>query len=170
MKTLRTVFLLACFTIGVAFTAHAQTQLGGGLIYGSEIEKLGIRAEGIHSINDDFRVAADISYFFPDKESGGGFDISATWWAINFNGHYLFVNQESLRAYALAGLNIGIITAKASFMGESESESESELGLNLGGGIEIPVNTVSLFGELKAAGLGGDGEQLVLGAGVRVRI
>lgn len=170
MKTLRTIFLLTCLSIGVVFTAHAQTQLGAGLIYGGEIEKLGIKAEGIHAINDDFRVAADISYFFPEEGSGGGFDLSVTWWAINFNGHYLFVNEESLRAYALAGLNIGIITAKASYMGDSESESDSELGLNLGGGIEIPVNTISFFGELKLAGLGGDGEQVVIGAGVRVPI
>lgn len=154
--------------IGLLFlsTPHANAQetndikLGVGLIYGNQIENLGIRADGYYRISDEFRAGAALGYFFPDDVGTA----KINYFEIDFNGNYIFNEDNDLMFYGLAGLNLLIQTVNFDAGG---SDSQSELGLNLGGGLEYQLDFGAIFGELKFAGLGGDADQLVLGGGLR---
>lgn len=142
------------------FAQDNEVKIGAGLIYGSEIETLGIRVDTYYRTNEKFRVGGALGYFFPNDVSGG--DIN--WFEIDLNGNYIFHEEEELTIYGLAGLNILIITTNPDV---GDSDSNSEIGFNIGGGLEYALGFGAVFGELKFAGLGGDADQLVLGGGIR---
>lgn len=59
MKKLIKSSLILAISIFAFNAAHAQSEneisVGVGLMYGSEIEKLGIRVDGVYPINEQFR-------------------------------------------------------------------------------------------------------------------
>jgi hypothetical protein len=148
--------------------ASAQFLLGGGLVFGSDIESLGIQANGNYVINEEngIRLAGDITFYFPDDAPG----VDLSLFTINGNGHYIFTTTESLLAYALAGLNLAIVSVETDINvpGFDASFTDTEIGLNLGAGVEYEVNFGYLYGEAKIVVGGFD--QLVLGGGIRVPI
>lgn len=154
-----------------AATTYAQVSSAGvGLMYGSEIEQLGVRGDVVYQINDDFRAVADLGIFFPEKNDfGGGVESKVTWWEINANGNYLYYRDDTrgFMAYALAGLNFA--TVKVSFEGTTPTnnieDSETEVGLNIGTGMEYALGFANLFAEVKY--VLGDADQLNLGLGFR---
>ena len=151
--------LLLTFTIS-GYAQQGRIQLGPGLAYGGEAENLGLSVDGYYNINEQFRAGAAFTYFFPED------DISH--YAVDLNGNYIFHRDQQWMAYGIAGLNIFTYHWDTDL--EGADDSESELGLNLGVGAEYTVDFGNLFGELKLAGIGGDANQLVLGAGVRFDI
>ncbi|MDZ7660167.1 outer membrane beta-barrel protein [Fodinibius sp.] len=176
----RTINVLMIVT-GLFLLYSNQTQaqdlkIGVGLVFGTGVfefddldNDLGLRFEGLYTINEEFRATADFTYFFPKSE--GDVDVSLI--GININGNYIFYSEDELMAYGLAGINIGIVTVDTpqqtvpGFGTFGGSDSESEFGLNLGAGIEYALDFANLFSELKFGGLGGDADQLVFAAGVR---
>ncbi len=172
MKKLLTVGILVTGLILLSNTnLYAQGEagdisVGGGLGYGTEIESIGIQAGGVYVINEEFRGAVDLIYYFPN-EIGPGYDY--TWFEINANAHYLFVTEDDLIAYALGGLNIATLSIdypnNQFFDG---SVSESEIGLNIGAGLEYDVDFAKFYAELKYALSSAD--QLVISAGLRFPI
>lgn len=172
-KFISTLGLTVTLLLAVQATSMAQAQdpgespdgtikVGGGLIYGTEIEQLGLKIDGYYTINEQFRAGADFGYFFPEDYPGG----DLTWYEFNLNGNYIFTQEESLTAYGLAGLNFTTLDISADngdFGGFSTSTTET--GLNIGAGGEYAMDFGSLFAELKY--VISDADQLVLGAGVR---
>jgi opacity protein-like surface antigen len=193
------------FLMMITYTdSQAQIKVGGGLLYGFDIERAGLRLDGLYQFNENFRGAVDFGYYFPETIG----DAEYKWWEFNANVHYLFVDNEEWTFYALAGINYlsydfsyniptlppggssdffmsaakgadiiqetapqrtenSQIFTSSSFSG---SFSGSESGLNLGAGAEYKVNFGTIFGELKLAGIAGDADQLVFGAGVRINL
>ena len=168
MKRLLLVIGLVCSIVTVdAVTNQLKAQqVGGGLIFGTEIESLGLKADGVYHINEQFSGQADISFFFPN-EIGPGVD--QTMWAINLNGQYRFDLEDApVNVYGLAGLNFATISVDFSNQFGSGSTSSTEVGLNLGGGAEYPLDFGNIFSELKYTI--SDFDKLVLAAGVRIPI
>ena len=154
----KTFAFAAILTLTFTLNSKAQTRVGGGLVYGTEIENIGINLNGQYFIKENIAIAPGLNYFFP-KALGSGFDLN--WFEINANGHYYF-NTGSIEPYALAGLNFAFLSVKSSF-GDS---SNTEVGLNLGGGANFDIgSSIKPFGELRI--VIGDADQLVLGGGVR---
>lgn len=144
------------------FAQEGTITVGPGLVYGSEIENLGINVDGYYTINEQFRAGIGLIYFFPDSQNGFDFN----WFDFNINGQYVFYSEDNLNAYGLAGINIAFLKVEAG----GNSNSESEAGLNLGAGVEFVQDFGNIFGEVRLAGLGGDADQFVLGGGVRIPI
>lgn len=148
-------------------------KVGVGLAYGSEVENLGIKADGYYTINEQFRVGADLVYYFPDSQDFGSAETTINYFGINFNGNYVFINEADMLVYGIAGINILNISVDSEgfgnggFGGGSFSSSTTETGLNLGGGAEFGMGFGALFAELKFAGIGGDADQIVFGGGAR---
>ncbi|MFH5832435.1 outer membrane beta-barrel protein [Halalkalibaculum sp. DA3122] len=170
-KTIILSTLLAVFTVSTGYAQTGEIKIGGGLIFGSGVtgidqvdNDLGIRVDGIYTINEEFRAGADLGFYFPHEENG----FKQTVWELNFNGNYIFHSEEELLLYGLGGLNITSISFDQSSQGFTASGSDSEVGLNLGGGLEYGLNFGDLFAELKY--VLSDADQLVLGAGVRFGI
>ena len=135
--------------------------LGSGIGgFGSSLDNdIGLRADAYYAFTPVIRGGGDFTFYFP-KSSGG---VDMTVWELNLNGHYIFLQEEEFLVYGLGGLNItGISISSDNF-----SDSDSEVGLNLGAGVEYGLDFADFFGELKLGGLGGDADQIVLGAGLR---
>lgn len=146
-------------------TASAQFRAGGGLVFGSYIETLGIQVNGNYLFDEEngVRFAGDLTFFFPNTS---GIDFTRSVFAINGNGHYIFTTTESILAYALAGLNIAVEKLEYDSSALGRTTSDTQIGLNLGAGIEYEISIGYLYGEAKIV-IGGF-DQLELGGGIRV--
>ncbi|MCW9708250.1 hypothetical protein [Fodinibius salsisoli] len=160
------LFSLSIFGLLFIFntSSHAQAssdfKVGGGIIYGSEVEAIGIQAGAKYGFTEEISGAADFAIFFPENYD---------WWELNANGHYHFLQEDNISVYGLAGLNYATMSFSAD-LGEfgTASASNSEIGLNLGGGAEFGLDFANLYTELKY--ILGNADQLALSAGLRFDI
>jgi outer membrane immunogenic protein len=163
---------VAAFLLISVQNSNAQIGLGAGLAYGTEIETIGIQVGGTYLINENFRAAADIIYFFPKSEGDGDFSMDLNWFEFNANIHYIFFEDESMQAYGLGGLNyarLSIDEPTINIPGVGQigggSYSESEIGLNLGIGAMLDIDFAWLYGEAKFTI--SDFDQLSIAVGLR---
>ena len=151
-----TLLLLA----GIQFSSNAQLSLGAGLGYGTDIEELAIRARGVYAISGPWRAAADFDFYLDGEKN-------ISFWEFNVNGHYLFLNNEKLRAYALPGLKFYHVKIDYdSNLPGFTNVSNTDTGVNLGAGLEVPLGPVDFFGEAKFSLAGS--EQLFIAAGIQI--
>ena len=155
LSSLPIILALICFTQSSLSAQDRPFQVGAGLIFGSEVEELGIQANVNYPITQNIEFAPDVSIYFIDDESG-----IDNYWELNANGHYFFTNKENYNVYGLAGLNV--TTASYNFIDDSDTEA----GINVGVGSEYYLQAFSVYGEIKYVISNFD--QLVLGAGVRI--
>lgn len=150
-------------------TANAQIQVGGGLVFGTLFDAIGLQAGGTYplSVNDDLDInlAGDLTLFFPGDEFG----VDVSLFEINGNGHYVFTTTETMVAYALAGLNVAVVKVAVGLgaLG-SASASNTEIGINAGAGAQFDVGFANAYAEAKIV-LGGS-DQFVIGGGLRFPI
>lgn len=182
MKKLLTILLVTILLFGTSSffnSAEAQTEegdikLGVGLAFGSGVgfagldNDLGIRVDGYYAVTPEIRAGADFTFYFPKSEG----DVDLTVWELNFNGNYIFLDEDGLLVYALAGINItgisiDVPSVNTGFGTFGGSSSDSEFGLNLGGGLEYALDFADLFAEAKLGNLGGNADQFALGVGLR---
>ncbi|NRB63160.1 MAG: outer membrane beta-barrel protein [Saprospiraceae bacterium] len=167
MKHVKTIITTAVFAL-LCTTTFAQISISGGLSYGLEIEKLGIFARGSYDITDQLRGNATLNFFLGESAGVEGLAaIKTSLWAINLDGHYFLLDQDNFSVYALAGLNIASVRVKfednTGFIGNFNS-STTDLGINIGAGIELPLEKVFPFAELKYVVGGYDQLTIMLGA------
>ncbi len=162
MKLFKLLFLGACF-LGLSNFAHAQIKAGGGLSLGTDANGgdlgVGVHLRGVYEINPEWRGALDLNFFFVDDP--------LSFWDLNTNANYVFLNNETSMLYALAGLNIATVKVSLDLgpFGGNVSESATEVGLNIGGGGELVLSDqINGFGEIRY--VLGDADQLVLTAGI----
>jgi outer membrane protein X len=116
--------------IGQAQVRQGETAAGLNLVYGSEIENLGIGARFQYGVLDQLRAEVGFNYFFEKNH--------LSWWDVNINAHYLVgLWNEQLYIYPLAGVNYTMVDFKGDLDGKGE---ENHIGLNLGAGIEYELN------------------------------
>lgn len=101
MKNLLSITVLIAGMFLFTHSAYAQEEvnLGGGIVYGTEIEAVGIQINGNYGFTEEIRGAADISIYFPDQPSDGDY----SFWTFNANVHYLFHEQEGASFYGIGG-------------------------------------------------------------------
>ena len=166
-----TAFLALFICLAIPQSASAQLFLGGGLVYGTDISSLGLQANGHLVVNEEnkLRIGADLTFFLPEKTSTEIGDFTTNLFAINVNGHYMFVTAEELIMYAIGGINLAFASVETpTIAGLPIDNTNSDLGLNLGGGVEVTVPFGRIYGELKYTVGGFD--QLQIDAGVRIPI
>ncbi len=133
------LFLIAvAVMIFAGLEASAQMKLGGNLVMGtklsidddgSEAVAFGIGVKGLYEINELFSIAPGFTYFFPSSPDG----LDLTEYVLDADVHCNFVKEETLKVYAIGGLNYSYVDASIDF-GEfgTFSGSDSKVGLNLG--------------------------------------
>ncbi len=159
---------------------NAQTTVGGGIAYGTEIENMGINLTGQYFIKDNLAIAASFTYYFP-KDFGadlsiGGEDFKIKWYEINANANYYFNMEGNIKAYALGGLNMSIISIPTFNIGGVfgggtgvKNVSSSKIGLNIGAGADFNLGkNITPFAQLKY--VLSDFDQLQILAGVRFNL
>ena len=177
------LFLSLCLLAFTFFTqnTNAQTTLGGGLAYGSEIENIGIDLTGQYFIKDNLAIEAAFVYYFP-KDFGDGLssvdgeDYKIKWYEINANVNYYFNMTGNIKAYGLGGLNMSIVSVPTFNLGSIfgggagvKNESTSKIGLNIGGGADFDLGkNFTPFAQIKY--VLSDFDQLQILGGVRFNL
>ncbi|QSE96408.1 outer membrane protein [Fulvivirga lutea] len=135
---MKKTFLLALF-LTIAISSMSQRRIGGNLVYGTEIEEIGIGAVGEFFFNDNLAIAPSFNYYFAEDP--------VSFWELNANINYYFSESGAVSAYALGGLNLARVSVDLGPFGES---SDTELGLNLGAGANFDVgDSIIPFAELR---------------------
>lgn len=171
MKTKLTLLLTATvlfFGGTLMSSAQTDTRLGAMVAYGTEIENIGIGVNAEFPIMENLTISPAFIYYLPKDESG----MDITWWELNGNANYYFLNDESFGFYGIAGLNytnVSIDFDGTDFGGTSMESSDGRFGLNLGAGANFNIgSSITPFAEAKYIII--DGSQLVIGAGVRFNL
>lgn len=132
MKKILTLVCMMMLGMGFAQAQvhQGETAVGANLVYGSEIENLGVGARFQYGIMDQLRAEVGINYFFEKNH--------LSWWDVNINAHYLVgLWNDQLYIYPLAGVNYTMVDYKGDLNDKGE---ENHIGLNLGAGIEYELN------------------------------
>ena len=127
MKKILTLVCMLMLAVGLnAQTHQGESAAGVQLVYGSEIESLGVGIKYQYGILDQLRAEVGINYFFEHNHM--------QWWDVNVNAHYLVALwNERLHIYPIAGLNYTMVDFKGA---DNPKGEENHVGLNLGAGIE----------------------------------
>lgn len=148
---MKKIFTLVCvLMLGMGFAQaqvhQGETAVGVNLLYGSQIDNLGVGARFQYGVLDKLRAEIGFNYFFEKHQ--------ATWWDVNLNAHYLFSFwNDQLVVYPVAGL---IYSMKTGYETHTRVETDNDgnqkqieirdkdeynhIGLNLGAGIEYEIN------------------------------
>lgn len=132
---MKKILALVCMMmLGMSFAQaqvhQGETAVGANLVYGSEIESMGIGARFQYGVLDQVRAEVGLNYFFEKNH--------LSWWDVNINAHYLLgLWNEQLYVYPLAGINYTMVDYKGEL---NEKGEENHIGLNLGAGIEYELN------------------------------
>lgn len=165
--------LLICFALIFALNplkTSAQTgdiSVGGGLVYGFDVEELGIQVGGTYTFNPNIRFGVDFIYWLLPNENFFGASFSTNAFELNGNFHYLFVNSGDVTLYGLASAGIHFVSVSVDIPGfGSESESDSEVEIGVGAGIEYSLGRLKLYAEPRVFLSGID--QFAFSAGIRI--
>lgn len=158
-KILLTLFFIATIT----YASQAQTRIGAGLGWGSEIEELGIGINGEFFLKDNISLNPGFIFFLVDD---GPFD-KRNFWTFNINGNFYFHETSSVSVYGIGGLNLSTMSVEDNDF--DLDDSSTELGINLGIGSNFDVGGAVLpYAEMKY--VLGDFDQLVIFFGVKFGI
>lgn len=126
MKKFLALAIVALVGVATASAQKGAMAVGGNLLYGTEINSVGLGVKFQYGILEHLRGEGSFNYYFQNK----GFRM----WDLNANAHYVFDITEKFHAYPLAGLTV----VNKSY--SDIDDSITRFGLNLGGGCEYDVN------------------------------
>lgn len=173
IKSIQKLGLVFIFLLMMAPLAQAQVgiEVGAGLIYGTEVEQVGLNARGGFRFGN-WRVAPGINFFFPQNDDFFGGDLKTTVWSINIDGNYVFEPGGIVGVYPLVGLNFTTVRVKSSSdnggLFDETTVSDTEVGVNIGAGVEFDVKVIKPFLEFKY--VIGNFDQAVFTGGVKFGI
>ena len=171
------VFMLMVLSLNFSI---AQDRIYPGIVFGSEIETVGITLGSEFFVSKKVSIAPDFIFYFPNKESrvsgGNQIETKTTLWELNGNVHYYFVDKSNIGFYGVGGLNYSHVgyeykrTDVDSGIIESQFDgSDGEIGLNFGVGANFPIrHNFTPFTELKYVAASTD--QLVISAGLKFEL
>jgi len=142
----------------VSFGAEAQTRLGAGLAWGSDVDDLGLGINGEFFVKDNISINPGIILYFEDN---GAFQ-DRDWWELNINGNFYFASEGSVDFYGVGGINLTTRSIKS----QGERDSDTELGINLGIGANFNTNG-SLIPYTQLKYIAGNYDQAVLFFGIK---
>jgi hypothetical protein len=113
----------------------AQISGGLGLVYGSNINNIGITLNGNYEFNEQWSAAPTFTYFFKKDY--------ISWSALDLDVNYQFSGLDNVgKLYAIGGLNMTFYKwdYDLGVIGYDGTVTGSEVGLNLGIGLSVPVS------------------------------
>ncbi|WP_190808928.1 outer membrane beta-barrel protein [Flagellimonas sp. S3867] len=129
-------------------TSAQSWSLGGGAVYGDDIENIGIHFRGYYNLpNNKVCFGPEYSNFFEKSETENGEETNKSLNEINFNIHYIIEISEHWGLYPLTGANLSFEKEEIEIDLIKQSEDTSKFGVNLGFGIHRQVGNMVLFAE-----------------------
>ena len=129
--------LVAAILFFAVTEASAQISVGGGLVYGTDINNIGISANGKYEINEKWSAAPAFTYFLKKDY--------VNWSALDLDANYQLTEIENIGSlYAIGGINMTFYKVKidadfGEFGDFSSSSTGSNAGVNLGLGLNVPA-------------------------------
>ncbi|TRX71313.1 hypothetical protein [Carboxylicivirga sp. M1479] len=111
---MKKLLFIACFIASATFMSAQDSKFmaGAGLTYATDIDNIGINVKGLYLINETWEADAGFTYFFEKN--------NVNYSALDFNGHYVFLNNEGKCLYGLAGINITFYKIEIDGIGTSD--------------------------------------------------
>ena len=171
---MKKVILLGMIVLcSMSIVKAQQITVGGGLAFGTDIEKAGITINGQYFFTEKFAAAPSFIFYFPEKNKytfpGYSYEAKSSVWEFNADVNYYFYSNDIVKFFGEGGLNITTAKVKVKSTGSgisSQSNSDSEVGINLGVGADFKVAEKILpFVSMKYTV--SDFDQLVIRGGVR---
>ncbi len=155
---MKRILLTVAVVFFIALAGQAQTRLGAGLAYGSDVDDLGLGINAEFFVKNNISISPGLIFYFEDKGPYQDRD----WWELNINGNFYFANEGSVDFYGVGGINLTTRSIKS----QGERDGDTELGINLGIGANFNVNgSVLPYTEIKY--IAGSYDQAVLFFGVK---
>lgn len=132
---MKKLFAMICMAV-LALSTNAQVYQGKAaaglnLLYGSEIESMGIGANFQYVVIDQLRGQVEFDAFFKHRNTN--------WFDVSINAEYLVaLKTDMLYIYPLAGMTYSMVTIKEPLTGVKDEENH--VGLNVGAGLEYEIN------------------------------
>jgi hypothetical protein len=166
----RILYLLSAFLVVMMFNTEVRSQVsvGGGLVYGLDLEEVGVQFNALTPINRKVKVSGDFTVYLIPDEQIMGIDITTIAYELNANVHYVFQDRRNLQFYGIGSVGYHAVTVEGSAGGITVTESDSELALGIGAGVQISSGSLAFYAEPRIFLSGFD--QLQLGFGVRYRL
>jgi len=172
------IVLTALVLVGFG-CAKAQSTLGGGLAYGTQISKPGIGLNGQYFFTKEWAIAPSLIFYFGDKStySNGNFTVvnKTTVWELNADANYYFYDDKGIKLYGIGGINFTTVRNHTTSTGNGpgltydNSVSSTKAGINLGIGIDFKsAGKITPF--LLTKYTVSDYDQLVLMGGIRYKL
>lgn len=139
-RTFSTLLLLLIITQ----LAKAQLLVGGGPLYGDDIEELGANIRLYTFVGDKICFGPEFTAFGKHDTMIDGEAAELSLWEVNFNGHYIFEVSEGLGLYPVAGFNYSKETE--AIAGHADA-IEDAFGINLGIGVHYELNKLIVYTE-----------------------
>jgi opacity protein-like surface antigen len=136
MKNLFKAFIAIVLFFTVA-EASAQISVGPGIVYGTDINNIGISVNGKYEFNETWAAAPSFTYFLKKDY--------VNWSALDFDANYQITELENIGGlYAIGGLNMTFYKIKidglSDWLGGDDSVTGSNTGLNLGIGLNYAAS------------------------------
>jgi len=158
MKKLVVTLVVVCF---FTLTSEAQTRLGAGLGWGSDVDDVGLGINAEFFVKNNISINPGIIIYLEDD----GIYQDRDWWELNVNGNFYFAKEGSVDFYGIGGINLTTISREAGDV----RDAETELGINLGIGANFDFGGAVLpYSEVKY--IAGNFDQAVLFFGIRFSI
>lgn len=130
MKKLFAMIFVAVLALSASAQVYqGQAAAGLNLLYGSEIESMGIGARFQYAVIDQLRGQVEIDAYFKHNHTN--------WYDVSINAEYLVsLKNDVLYLYPIAGLTYSMVTYKELGV----KDEENHVGLNVGAGLEYEIN------------------------------
>lgn len=165
MKKQNKLLLTIAFLLLTLASTQAQTKLGAGLAFGTELSSIGITLKGNHRFTTEWEGSGSFTFFIPKNESEF---LNVKLWELNADAHYVVKSTEKFTFYPLAGLSITGVTFDYDEIPNNpffRDRTFTELGLNVGAGGTLNfTNSLCGFAEVKYV-IGGY-DQLIANIGI----
>ena len=141
-------------TFGVGLTRGTSTGFLGNA-------EFGLTGQIFYTATEEFRGGIDFTYYLIGERQ-----LNAN--ELNINVHYFLRNRNSVTLYGLGGINFSNTSGSDELWRverEIGSPDTRKFGLNVGGGLEIRIGNVLIYGEPKLTLLGWN--QFALTGGLR---
>lgn len=136
---LKSLLLATFFCLAFTTASQAQFSAGGGLTISFDGDAVGIFGRGAYQFDETWGGMGTFNYYFVEN---------VTFWAIDLDGTYTFLDDGSISAYALAGLSISRVGVNIDSVFGNFSSSNTDLGVSLGGGAKFLVSdSITPFAE-----------------------
>lgn len=148
--------MFAGLTSAMAQTEKGQMGAGLNLLYGTEIENLGVGAKYRYCLTDEFRAEATLDYLFKHDFK--------TMFDANINMEYLLpIESVDMVTYPILGVGFGNVHTSV----HGDKANEGIVGINAGWGIEYAITPKASFNfEAKYQFFNKNCTQLLVGVGL----